>query len=194
MIKLLKHLHLIRSHKRRVLFNALHMGIFFHCLKHDLSKYTFKEFFTSVHYFDGHKSPVINERNEKGGYSSIAQHHTKRNAHHYEYWTDFDRGDIVIKTMPWKNATEYVADMLSATKTYNKKEFNPASTLEYYLKHHEHTFITKATDEYIVWCLTRYRDLGFKGLNKKDTKKKYEEIISLYPDVERIKTSKSLSD
>ena len=42
------------------------------------------------------------------------------------------------------------------------------------------------TREYILWCLKRFADLGFRGLKKKDTKAKYAEIVAMYPDTELI--------
>ena len=41
--------------------------------------------------------------------------------------------------------------------------------------------MTAETREYIEWCLTRFRDLGFKGLKKKDTQAKYKEIMDGKP-------------
>lgn len=185
-----KHLHLINSHRRLVIKNARRMGIFWHALKHDLSKYSPKEFNASAKYYAGNHSPVFEERMHNNYFSSICQHHTKRNPHHWEYWTDFFCGRILMKTMPWKYATEYVCDMLSASYTYNKKDFKPETTLEYFEKRKSHYFMTEATKEYISWCLAEYRDNGFKNLKKKNTQKKYREITGKYPDVELFETSK----
>lgn len=186
-----KHLHLINSHRRLVIRNARHMGIFWHALKHDLSKYSPKEFNTSAKYYAGSHSPVFEERIHNNYFSSICQHHTKRNPHHWEYWTDFFCGRILMKTMPWVYATEYVCDMLSASYTYNPKDFKPETTLEYFETRKDHYFMTTATKEYITWCLTEYKDNGFKNLKKANTKKKYQEIINKYPDVELFETEKA---
>lgn len=186
-----KHLHLINSHRRLVIRNARHMGIFWHALKHDLSKYSPKEFNTSAKYYAGSHSPVFEERIHNNYFSSICQHHTKRNPHHWEYWTDFFCGRILMKTMPWVYVTEYVCDMLSASYTYNPKDFKPETTLEYFETRKDHYFMTTATKEYITWCLTEYKDNGFKNLKKANTKKKYQEIISKYPDVELFETEKA---
>lgn len=187
----LKHFHLINSHRHLVIKNARHMGIFWHALKHDLSKYTPIEFNISAKYYAGNHSPVFEERIHNDYFSRICQHHTKRNGHHWEYWTDFLCGRIIMKTMPWKYATEYICDMLSASYTYNPKTFKPETTLNYFLAHQDRYFITQATREYIIWCLTKYKESGFKELGKKNTKLKYEEITSKYPDVEIFETNKT---
>lgn len=188
-----RHLHLILRHRHMVIANGLHCGIFFHCLKHDLTKFTPVEFHNSALHYVGDHSPVYEERLQNGYFSYICQHHTKRNKHHWEYWTDFFCGRIIVMTMPWIYATEYVCDMLSASKNYNPKTFKPETTLYYFLHHSTQYYMTQATREYVIWCLTRYRDLGFKGLKKKDTKAKYREIVSKYPKTEML-TSMNLGD
>lgn len=179
-----KHFITITKHRHRVIRNAFHMGVFFRALRHDLTKYSFIEFSNSAYYYAGDHSPVFEQRLRNNYYSSICQHHTKRNPHHWEYWTDFFMGRVLAKTMPYKVATEYVCDMLSASYTYNPKAFKPDTTLQYFLRHSPRYFMTKATKEYVIWCLSRYAESGFKNLHKKETKAKYEEIVSRLPDVE----------
>jgi hypothetical protein len=181
-----RHLAVITRHRHRVLLNALHMGIFFHALGHDLSKLSWTEFATSARYYAGSYSPVYKERMANHYFSRICQHHTKRNPHHWEYWTDFFAGRLLAKTMPYKWACEYVCDMLSASKTYDKKDFKPDTTLEYFRSKCGHYYMTEATKEYVDWCLATYAEKGWKGLKKKLTKAKYEEITSRLPDVEVI--------
>ena len=189
-----RHFALITRHRHMVIANGFHCGIFFHCLRHDLSKYGFTEFFTSAHYYVGNRSPVYEERLQNGYFSRVCQHHTKRNKHHWEYWTDFFCGRIVVMTMPWVYATETVCDMLSASKYYNPKTFSGKTTLEYFEKHAKRYYMTKATYEYIHWCLERYRDLGFKGLKRKDTKAMYAKITSKYPKTEMIDSMRLCGD
>ena len=180
------HLRTITKHRHQVIRNASHCGIFWHCLRHDLSKYGYTEFHWSSKFYNGHRSPVYEERLGHGYFSYICQHHTSRNKHHWEYWTDFFQGNLVTCTMPWVYATEYVCDMLSASKTYNPDQFKPETTLEYFLAHARCYYMSTATYEYVKWCLERYRDLGFKGLKKKDTKAKYAELTAKYPKYEVI--------
>lgn len=186
MKKFFGHLRVILTHRHQVIRNAFHCGIFFHALKHDLSKFSPKEFFPSVKYFAGDHSPVYEQRMANDLFSSICQHHTRRNPHHWEYWTDFFKGAIIVKAMPYKYAIEYVCDTLSASKTYDPKHFKPETTLNYFLSRVDNYYMNSGTKEFIKWCLTRYKDMGFKGLKKKDTLAKYKEISLTHKDVEII--------
>ncbi len=186
-----KHLLLVSKHRHRVIKNAFHLGIFFHSLKHDLSKYIPTEFITSSKYYDGHHSPVYEERLSNDYFSKVCQHHTKRNAHHWEYWTDFFNGRILAKRMPYKYALEYVADVLSASYTYNPKSFSGLSTYNYFNSRKDHYFMNNATKEFILWCLKQYSISGFKNLKRKDTKAKYDELSAIYPEVEMFDTLKN---
>lgn len=179
-----RHFGTVCRHRFLVAKNGFHCGIGWHCLRHDLSKFSHVEFHNSALHYAGNHSPVYEERLTNDMFSYVAQHHTKWNKHHWEYWTDYFCGKIVALTMPWVYATEYVCDMLSASYVYHPKDFNPETTLEYFLKHSECYYMTQATREYVTWCLTRYKDLGFKGLKKKDTKAKYAEITSRLPRTE----------
>lgn len=184
MLKMLKHFVTITKHRNQVIRNGFHMGIFFHCLRHDLSKYGPLEFFTSAKYYAGDHSPVYEERMANAYFSKVCQHHTRRNKHHYEYWTDFFMGRVIAKRMPYKYATEYVCDVLSASKTYHPDEFAGEKALEYFKRHSQRYFINSATVEYVTWCLEQYAETGWKNLKKKTTKAKYEEIAKKHPDVE----------
>lgn len=183
-----KHLITISKHRHQVIRNAWHMGIFFHSLKHDLSKLSWTEFHTSSRYYSGTMSPVYLERLDNHYFSTICQHHTRRNAHHWEYWTDFFNGRIVVKTMPYVWATEYVCDVLSASKTYDPEDFQPGTALTYFRDKSRHYYMSEATRRYIDWCLETYATTGWKGLTRKLTRAKYDEIVAKYPPVEVIET------
>ncbi len=163
------------------------MGIFWHALKHDLTKYGYTEFHNSKKHYVGTSSPVFEERKENENFSFICQHHTKRNPHHWEYWTDWFRGDIIVCTMPYKYAVEYVCDMLAASKVYSgKKNFDPHNTVKYFEERYPYFYMTQATIEFIHWALIEYAQNGWKNLMKKNTKAKYLEITSKYPKFETI--------
>lgn len=187
-MKFLKHFILITKHRKRVIRNASHMGIFFHALKHDLTKYGFLEFITSSKYYVGNHSPVYEERIHNDYFSSVCQHHTKRNMHHWEYWADFFAGRILAKQMPWKYATEYVCDVISASYTYNPKAFKKDAPYNYFENKKAHYFMNTATKEYISYCLKEYSLNGWKNLKKKNTLKIYNEISKKYPKVEIFET------
>ncbi len=180
----IRHFSTIATHYRYVLYYAAKLGIFWHALRHDLSKLSPAEFWPSAHYYAGTHSPVDNERRANHYYSRIAQHHTKRNPHHWEYWTDFYGGRLIVKTMPYAWATEYVVDTLAASRTYHKKAFTPTTALDYFRDKSKRFYMTRATKEYIDWCLAAYAKQGFAGLKKAATKEKYASLVALYPDVE----------
>lgn len=187
----IKHFNLVIHHRHLVIRNGFRMGIGWHCLRHDLSKFSKEEFGLSQAFYQGNSSPVYEERLAHNYYSMIAKHHTGRNKHHWEYWVDIFRGNLVTKTMPYIYALEYIADVLSASKTYNPKSFNNASAYNYVLAKIDHYYMTAASKEFIIWCLLRYKTFGFKGLKKAETKSKYQEIIKHHPDVEIYKINLS---
>ena len=189
-----KHLRVILKHRHQVIRNGWHLGIFWHCLRHDLSKFGRTEFKVGSTYYVGTHSPIYEERLRNGYYSTACQHHTRRNKHHWEYWTDFFKGRIIAKNMPYKYALEYVADTLSASKTYDPKNFKGSTTLEYFNRNSEHYYLTDTTEEFIRYCLTEYAENGWKNLKKKNTKKVYKEIEAKYPKTKVFDTMKALGD
>ena len=182
-----KHFITINKHRHRVLKKAMHMGIFFFSLHHDLSKLSPQEFFPSAKYYQGTSSPIYAQRCHENYFSSICQHHVRRNPHHWEYWTDFFNGYLFVKTMPYKWATEYVCDMLSASMVYAGKSYKPSMTIAYFRLHSPHFYMTEATKKYIDFCLEEFAKNGWKNLKKKNTLAKYNEIVSSLPDVEIIR-------
>ena len=179
-----KHFVLITKHRHQVIRNASHLGIFFQSLGHDLSKYSCLEFKESAKRYKGTSSPVYEQRKEEDNYSTIAVHHTNRNKHHWEYYVDFFKGKIILRNIPYTYCLEYCADMLAASKTYDKKNFSGQVVYDYFMSRVENYCMTKATKEFISWLLLTYAKEGFKGLKKKVTKAKYLEITSKYPQVE----------
>ena len=189
-----KHLRTILKHRHQVIRNGWHLGIFWHCLGHDLSKFGRTEFKVGSTYYVGTHSPIYEERLRNGYFSSACQHHTRRNKHHWEYWTDFFKGRIIAKNMPYKYALEYVADTLSASKTYDPKNFKGSTTLEYFNRNSSHYYLTDTTEEFIRWCLTEYAENGWKNRNKKNTKKIYNEIEAKHQKTKIFEDMKALGD
>jgi hypothetical protein len=181
--KIFKHLHTINKHRFIVFKNCCKLGIPFRGLFHDLSKYSSKEFWPSTKYYRGVGSPILNERKETT-YSNIWNHHTNRNKHHFEYWIDLCNNFIFIRPMPYKYALEYVADVISASKTYNGKNFTPGMPLNYFSAR-KHTYLMHSTTkEFVETLFKEYSQNGFKNLKKKNTKKIYENCFSKQPKTE----------
>lgn len=180
MSNLLKQIHTVNKHRFLVFIHCFKCGIPFRGLVHDLSKYEPCELFPSAKYYNGSYSPIVNERFDNHLFSNVFLHHTNHNKHHYEYWIDQYRGDLIIRKMPYKYSIEYVCDMISASKTYLKKNFNQAEPLKFFNRFVDGYFMHSMTKEFITILLTRYKESGFKGLKKKDTKRIYNELNSRY--------------
>ena len=155
---------MINRHKRLVMKRCFKMGLIRQGLLHDLSKYSLTEFLPGVKYFQGHRSPNVAEREEKG-YSTAWLHHKGRNRHHLEYWTDYkkDRNDPGVTgcPMPDRYIAEMLADRLSACENYNGKNYTQADAYNYFMKNvHENSIIHPDTREKIVMLLGMVKDKG----------------------------------
>lgn len=116
------HFKTVCRHKYYVFVNCCKAGMPIRGVFHDLSKFTATEFFESVIYYQGTRSP-INACKEKNGYSEAWMHHKGRNKHHYEYWQDnFDHGGVPLQ-VPFIYALELVCDYLAAGMAYNGDAF-----------------------------------------------------------------------
>ena len=85
--KAVKHLGLVNRHRWMVFKLCAKAGIPYRGLVHDLSKYSITEFWESVKYYNGSRSPIEFVKKDKG-YSKAWLHHKGRNKHHAEYWYD----------------------------------------------------------------------------------------------------------
>ena len=132
-----KHFATVVKHKHYVFIHACKAGIPWQGLWHDMSKFHPVEFFTSAKYFIGTGSPINVERKDKG-YSKVWMHHSKRNKHHFEYWTDpapTDNGPGPIKVkMPLKYVIEMYCDMLAANKVYKGESHTDSDPIAYFRK------------------------------------------------------------
>lgn len=118
----LAHFKKICVHKFWVAYYCFKAGLYWQGITHDLSKFSYVEFWESVKYYQGTKSPIDACKADKG-YSLAWQHHKGRNPHHYEYWTDkYDDGTVAIE-MPYKYAVELICDWLGAARAYLGKDF-----------------------------------------------------------------------
>ena len=129
--KLVKHFHTVNKHRWYVFLYTLKAGIPMRGLFHDLSKYSFEEFFESVKYYDGHKSPIPYARQDQG-YSLAWLHHKGRNKHHLEYWEDIGKGERFGSLIPYPYLVECICDKIAACKVYNGKNYSDKQPLAYW--------------------------------------------------------------
>ena len=136
-----KHFMTITKHRFLVLKYCFKAGLYRQGLTHDLSKYSFTEFFSGAKYYNGARSPIGIER-KIVGYSKAWLHHKGRNKHHFEYWVDFNLEEKAYKpvVMPDRYIAESFCDHLAASKVYNKKNFVPQMVIDYYYQK-EKTFL-----------------------------------------------------
>ena len=66
MNKALSHLHTINKHKLKVTWLCFRCHLYKQGLLHDLSKYSYIELKTGFHYYQGFRSPIDAEKEEKG--------------------------------------------------------------------------------------------------------------------------------
>jgi hypothetical protein len=139
------------------------IGLYKQALLHDNSKYSPIEFLVGCKYYQGMRSPNNAEREVKT-YSEAWMHHKGRNKHHYEYWTDYsmDGRGIIPVTMPKIYVAEMFVDRVSASKIYEKQNYNQTKPLEYFLKGKNHYSISPQTSEEIEMLLSMLAKKGEK--------------------------------
>lgn len=168
------HLSVVMRHKWRVFINCARCGLPWRGFVHDTSKFSPEEFFESVRYFQGNRSPIGVCRKETG-LSYAWLHHKGRNKHHIEYWTDAECG--VQPLMPYKYAVECVCDKLAATRTYAGKNYDSGMPLAHWYKHGNKVEGNPLTMRFIEEVFLDVEKYGEKFvLSKKYMKKKYREI------------------
>ncbi|GHV18144.1 hypothetical protein FACS189425_06090 [Clostridia bacterium] len=124
------HLGRVNKHRWEMFKICARSGDIWMGLTHDLSKYSWAEFFTSARYYQGgKKSPVFAER-AAIGYSSIEQHHHGHNPHHWEYWIYINRNHQPIK-MPLRYVLEAARDHVAAGKAYMGKNWTFGNSIEH---------------------------------------------------------------
>lgn len=169
-----KHFALVMRHKWRVFVNCAKCGIVWRGLVHDLSKLSPTEFFESVKYYQGNRSPIGVCRRENG-YSLAWLHHKGRNKHHIEYWTDEEC--TVQPLMPYKYAVECVCDKLAATRVYAGRGYSTELPLLHWKKYGNKVGGNPKTMAFVERVFIDVRDNGEDFvLSKKYMRKTYDEI------------------
>ena len=173
MIHPIKHFKTITHHRHLVIKYSFYCGIFWQGLRHDLSKYSPREFNTGAKYYSGVRSPNSIEI-EKIGYSLSWLHHKGRNKHHFEYWTVYSKVEkkyVPIK-MPLNYVKEMLCDRIAATVVYNGKNYKDYMPLEYFETRNDSYGMHEDTAKLIRILLTWVKDLGWKEALKKVKKVK----------------------
>jgi len=176
MIKnIILHFNLINKHRWKVFMLCIKAGIPFRGLVHDLSKYSLTEFFESVKYYNGKKSPIVICKKDKG-YSDAWLHHKGRNKHHHEYWYDYSAPEKT-PIMPYKYTVEMICDNLAAGMTYMGESWTNDYQVKYYLKDRETKKINPIIDK-ILLCV--FEEVSKSGINKVIKKSNLKKIYNKY--------------
>ena len=174
MIKnIIKHTKLVLNHKWYVFIYCTRLGMPLRGLKHDMSKFSPTEFWESVKYYNGARSPIQIAR-KTNGYSKAWLHHKGRNKHHTEYWVDINAPEKT-PIIPYKYVAEMICDKLAAGKAYNGKNWKKNSELEYWNKEKQVIQINKHVEELLTEVFEQVAEKGIKPvLTKKNIKKLYK--------------------
>ena len=126
MNKYIKYLKTICVHKWYVFIECFKQGIILQGIVHDLSKFSPSEFIASARYYNGDGNDYEHQQ--------AWLHHKGHNKHHWEWWVDWDSGDgsYIITKIPLKYMKEMYADMVGASKAYNKNKFDNKEPLNYF--------------------------------------------------------------
>lgn len=172
-----KHIKLVSKHKWYVFKFSCKLGIPLRGLKHDLSKFSFSEFWESVKYYDneggGKRSPVQISR-ETNGYSMAWLHHKGRNKHHDQYWVDLYTS-ATAPVIPYKYIAEMICDKLSASIVYNGKDWTTSSEYDYWQKEKYKIIMNPKCEHFLTEVFTQVKDNGIdKTLTKNNIKQLYK--------------------
>ncbi len=174
--KIFGHTAVIIRHRHKVFTHCLKCGIPWRGFVHDLSKFTPAEFFESVKYYTGKRSPIGLCR-ERTGVSFAWLHHKGRNKHHIEYWIDDDCD--VMPMIPYKYAVECICDKIAATKIYRGKDYNEKLPLEHWERYGNKAKCNPKSSEFFLCVFRDLANLGEKAvLNKKYMKTTYKKICT----------------
>lgn len=175
MSKYWRHLKTITKHKWYVMLACFKTGLYWQGIAHDLSKYSFTEFFSSAKYFQGDKSPVDAEKIQTG-YSLAWQNHKGKNKHHWQYWTDFENGELIVIKMPPKYLAEMLCDWVGAGKAYNKGNWTIETFKAWYKHDKDNMVLHTLTRSYIELLMDNVKteeDLYFNWINTRRIKGDY---------------------
>lgn len=157
----LRHFATITKHRRKVIAHCAKAGILWQGLRHDLSKYSLREFVPGARYYTGTRSPNVGERLDKG-YSEAWLHHKGRNRHHFEYWTDYNPKTRLIEPvkMPLKYVAEMFCDRVAASKIYRGDEYRDTDPLAYFMNSKGIRVIHGETSDFLEMLLRMLAEKG----------------------------------
>ena len=160
-----KHFKTVVKHRAIVRRGCFRVGLYRQGLTHDLSKYSPTEFLAGAKYYLGVRSPNVAQR-EAEGYSESWMHHKGRNRHHFEYWSDLQKGKFGYQyvPMPLRYVIESVMDRIAASRVYKGADYYPGHELDYLQNSLEAKTMHPDTLALLTELLTVLRDGGEEAL------------------------------
>lgn len=153
------HFSTINRHKWKVTLLCFRCGLYKQGFLHDLSKYSFVEFWSGVKYYQGFRSPIDLEKEIKG-YSLGWLHHKGRNKHHWEYWLDNTCGSMEPIEMPIPYVIEMICDRIAASMVYMKDNYSDSSAYDYFMNGYHYVIMHQNTKRLTQHILEYLRDHG----------------------------------
>lgn len=169
MNKFIGHLKTVLTHKKNVAHYCFMCGLYWQGIMHDMSKFSPVEFWESVKYYQGTRSPIDACKEDKG-YSMAWFHHRGRNKHHWEFWVDDFMKGMVPKKMPFKYALEMVCDYLGAGRAYAGKNFTIEKEYNWWLSKRADAVMhedTKKLADFLLTEMLRRNDIDSVLKDKK---------------------------
>lgn len=149
-MKYIKYFFYVIEHKINVGIECCKVGLYWHAITHDLSKFRLSEFIPYAKYFYGGK-------NNKEEFEVAWKLHYHRNKHHWDYWTYFGQDDDSkyggpffcppIKQFPRPMPIKYVRQMLCDWMGMGRKFGDTAQ--EFYEKNKSKMILHSETIELI---------------------------------------------
>lgn len=172
------HLKTVLKHKWIVFKLSIKVGIPIRGFFHDMSKFSYGEFWESVKFYQGGKESPLAVSREVLGYSKAWLHHKGRNKHHEEYWFDQDLKEQPI--IPFKYCLEMICDKLSASIVYEGKNWTNSSELEYWKKIEKNkTIMNSRMKDFFTEVFTEVSIYGIdRVVNKKNLRRIYNKHCS----------------
>ena len=184
-----KHFWLVTRHKWVVFKLCLKVGEPWRGFWHDMSKYSWTEFWEGVKYYNGGHSPIA-ESKRKNGYSKAWLHHKGRNKHHTDYWIDLEAPNKT-PMMPYKYVAEMLCDKLAAGIIYKGKDWTKEYELSYWLNEREKALINPKINNLITDFLTQVSKSGIDPvLTKQNIQSLYNKHCVEKPPIEDSNFSK----
>jgi len=124
----------IIEHKKNVAIECFKMGLYWHAITHDLSKFLPSEFFPyAIKFFSGDYAYKYFE--VESNFNIAWLYHQRRNKHHWDYWVNSDGKSI---QMPEKYIKQMVVDWNAMGRKFGDTGKSFYQKNQYRMKlHHE---------------------------------------------------------